>query len=72
LRVFAFLAAFAAAGAAAQEIVTLPTRPVKGGKPAESGPCEPFAAHGFFGVEPQTIDAVTAWMLKKPFAKDIG
>ena len=45
---------------------------VKGGKPAESGPCEPFAAHGFFGVEPQTIDAVTAWMLKKPFAKDIG
>ncbi|HWM41229.1 MAG TPA: hypothetical protein VNP36_02215, partial [Burkholderiales bacterium] len=22
---------------------------VKGGKPAESGPCEPFAAHGFLG-----------------------
>lgn len=44
---------------------------VKGGKPAESGPCEPFAAHGYFGVEPQTIDAVAAWMLKKPFAREV-
>ena len=44
---------------------------VKGGRPAESGSCEPFAAHGFFGVEPQTIDALTAWMLKRPFAREI-
>src|SRR5690349_654460 len=22
---------------------------VSGGKPAQSGPCEPFAAHGYFG-----------------------
>jgi hypothetical protein len=45
---------------------------VKGGKPAESGACEPFSAHGFYGVEPQTVDAIAAWMLKRPFAKDIG
>jgi hypothetical protein len=44
---------------------------VKGGKPPESGPCDPFAPHGFFGKEPETVDAITAWMLKKPFPKDI-
>ena len=45
---------------------------VKGGKPAESSACEPFSAHGFYGVEAQTVDAIAAWMLKKPFAKEIG
>jgi hypothetical protein len=44
---------------------------VTGGKPAESGPCDPFAAHGYFGREAQTVDAICGWMLKKPFAKDI-
>jgi pimeloyl-ACP methyl ester carboxylesterase len=44
---------------------------VKGGPPAESGPCEPLSAHGFFGKEAQTVDAITAWMLGKPFAKEI-
>jgi hypothetical protein len=44
---------------------------VKGGKPPESGPCDPFAAHGFFGKEPETVDAIAAWMLKKPYRKDI-
>lgn len=45
---------------------------VKGGKPAESHACEPLSAHGFYGVEAQTVDAIAAWMLKKPFAKEIG
>lgn len=45
---------------------------VRGGKPAESHACEPFSAHGFYGVEAQTVDAIAAWMLKKPFAKEIG
>jgi pimeloyl-ACP methyl ester carboxylesterase len=45
---------------------------VKGGKPAESHACEPLSAHGFYGVEAQAIDAIAAWMLKKPFAKEIG
>ncbi len=44
---------------------------VKGGKPPESDPCEPFAAHGFYGKEAETVDAITAWMLKKPFATEI-
>ena len=44
---------------------------VSGGRPAESPPCEPFAAHGFFGVEGQTVDAIAAWMLKRPFPKQV-
>jgi hypothetical protein len=44
---------------------------VKGGKPPESGPCEPFAPHGFFGREPETVDAIAAWMLKKPYRREI-
>ena len=44
---------------------------VHGGKPPESGPCDPFSAHGFFGKEAETVDAIANWMLKKPFAKDI-
>jgi hypothetical protein len=44
---------------------------VSGGKAAESGPCEPFAAHGYFGREAQTVDAIAAWMLNRPFAKEV-
>jgi hypothetical protein len=44
---------------------------VSGGKPAESGPCEPFAAHGYFGREAETAAAIAAWMLHQPFPKDI-
>jgi hypothetical protein len=44
---------------------------VTGGKPAESDPCEPLSAHGFYGKEPETVDAIAAWILKKPFAKEI-
>jgi predicted alpha/beta-hydrolase family hydrolase len=44
---------------------------VSGGKPAESPPCEPYAAHGYFGREAQTVDAIAAWMLKRPFARQI-
>jgi hypothetical protein len=44
---------------------------VRGGKPAESPPCEPLAQHGFYGKEAQTVDAIAAWMLGKPVPKDI-
>ncbi len=50
---------------------TFPLVSVKGGKAPESGPCEPLAAHGFFGKEAETVDAIAAWMLKKPYRKDI-
>ena len=44
---------------------------VRGGKPAESGPCEPLAPHGYYGKEAATIDAIAAWMLHRPYPKDI-
>jgi len=44
---------------------------VKGGKPPESGPCEPFGPHGFWGKEPETVDAIAGWMLKKPYRREI-
>jgi predicted alpha/beta-hydrolase family hydrolase len=44
---------------------------VRGGKPAESPPCEPLAPHGFYGKEAETVEAIAAWMLKRPFPKDI-
>ncbi len=44
---------------------------VRGGKPATSGPCEAFSAHGFLGKEPATVDAIVDWMLNKPHAVDI-
>ena len=34
---------------------------------AESGPCDPFSAHGFFGREPETVEEIVNWMMKKPF-----
>jgi hypothetical protein len=44
---------------------------VEGGLPPKSGPCDSFAAHGYYGVEPRVVDAMSAWMLKQPFPKDI-
>jgi hypothetical protein len=50
---------------------TYPLVSVRGGKPPESGPCEPLAAHGYFGREAGTVDAIAGWMLKKPFPREI-
>jgi hypothetical protein len=44
---------------------------VKGGKPPETDPCDPLAPHGYFGKEAETVAAIAAWMLGKPFAKEI-
>jgi pimeloyl-ACP methyl ester carboxylesterase len=44
---------------------------VSGGKAAESGPCEPYSAHGYFGREAPTVDAIAAWMLKRPFPNQL-
>lgn len=44
---------------------------VDGGSPPKSGPCAPFAPHGYYGMESQVIGAMAAWMLKQPFQKDI-
>jgi hypothetical protein len=44
---------------------------VRGGKPPESRPCAGLSQHGYYGKEPETVDAIAAWMLGKPFAKEI-
>ena len=52
-------------------VAAFPLVSVRGGKPPESGPCDPLHAHGFYGKEPETVDAIAAWMLKKPFRREI-
>ncbi len=44
---------------------------VSGGRPPESGPCDPLAAHGFFGQEAQTVEAVKNWIRGRAFATQI-
>ena len=44
---------------------------VKGGKPNKSGVCDSLSAHGFYGKESETVDAIAGWMLARPFAKEI-
>ncbi|MBL8669198.1 MAG: alpha/beta hydrolase [Alphaproteobacteria bacterium] len=44
---------------------------VRGGRPPESDDCEPFAPHGFFGREEEVTAAMVAWMLRRPFAREI-
>jgi len=44
---------------------------VKGGKTPETGPCDPLAPHGYFGKEAETVGAIAAWMLGKPYPKEI-
>lgn len=39
---------------------------INGGEPARSQPCEALSAHGFLGKEPETVEAIVKWMLKKP------
>jgi hypothetical protein len=44
---------------------------VSGGRAPESGPCDPFSAHGYFGKESETIEEIVNWMLKKPFRGEV-
>lgn len=44
---------------------------VQGGDPPRSNPCEAFSAHGFLGKEPETVEAMVNWMLKKPYRTNI-
>ena len=50
---------------------TYPLITVEGGKTPETGPCDPLAPHGYYGKEAETVAAIAAWMLGKPFAKEI-
>ncbi len=33
-----------------------------GGSPPQSGPCEPFAQHGYLGIEQRVVGAIAAWI----------
>jgi alpha-beta hydrolase superfamily lysophospholipase len=43
---------------------------VVGGTTPKSGPCDPFAQHGFYGKESETVEEMVNWMLKRPY-KDL-
>ncbi len=45
---------------------------VSGGSPAQSAPCEAMSEHGFLGREAATIEAITNWMLKQPYSREIN
>jgi hypothetical protein len=44
---------------------------VFGGSLPQSGPCDPFSAHGFFGKESETVEQIVNWMLKRPFQHEV-
>ena len=44
---------------------------VAGGFPPQSGPCDPFSPHGFFGKESETVEQIVNWMLKKQYQQEV-
>ena len=46
---------------------THPLITVRGGRPAESDPCESLAAHGYYGREAETVAAIKSWIFGRPF-----
>lgn len=44
---------------------------VFGGSSPQSGPCEPFSAHGFFGKEAETVEQIVNWKLKRPLQYEV-
>ncbi len=58
-------------GDAARLTDSFPLISVFGGSPPQSGPCDPFSAHGFFGKESETVEQIVNWMLKKPFQHEV-
>jgi Serine aminopeptidase, S33 len=58
-------------GDAARLADKYPLISVFGGRAPESGPCDPFSAHGYFGKESETVEEIVNWMLKKPFREEV-
>lgn len=57
--------------AAARLSDNYPLVTVFGGSPPQSGPCDAFSQHGFIGKEPETVEQIVNWMLKKPFVVEV-
>jgi hypothetical protein len=58
-------------GDAARLADKYPLISVFGGRAPESGPCDPFNAHSYFGKESETVEQIVNWMLKKPFLEEV-
>jgi hypothetical protein len=58
-------------GEAARLADRYPLITVFGGSTPQSGPCEAFSQHGFLGKEPETVEAMVNWMVKKPFRTEV-
>lgn len=58
-------------GDAARYADKYPLISVFGGAVPQSGPCDSFSQHGFFGKEAETIEQIVNWMLKKPFQHEV-
>jgi hypothetical protein len=57
--------------AAARLSEKYPLITVWGGSPPQSGPCDAFSQHGFLGKEPETVEQIVNWMVKKPFQHEV-
>ena len=44
---------------------------VEGGRPAASGECDPYSAHGFYGVEAPVVTAIMHWIRHEPYPAEI-
>ena len=44
---------------------------VDGGKPAASGECDPYSAHGYYGVEAPVVDAIMHWVRQEAYPTEI-
>lgn len=58
-------------GDAARLADRYPLISVFGGRSPQSDPCEALSAHGFFGKEPETVEQIVNWMLKRPFQDQV-
>jgi hypothetical protein len=56
---------------AARLVDRYPLVTVFGGSAAQSGRCEAFSQHGFYGKEAETVAEIVNWMLKKPFRSEV-
>ena len=58
-------------GEAARLSDKFPLVTVFGGSSPQSGPCDPYSPHGYFGRESDTVEEIVNWMLKKPFREEV-
>jgi hypothetical protein len=44
---------------------------VNGGRPAASSECDPYSAHGFYGVETPVVKAIMHWVRQEAYPTEI-